>query len=91
MKKHYLANMEEVLEIAVLENSMEMTRPIRRKIEMKKNGKSKVDVQGELNNVETKKTRKIEDIANEMWNAIIMVRELVMLEITDIEDPREIL
>ena len=56
----YLKSIEEViLEFSILENSMEMIRPIQRKIEMKEGGKAIVDVQGELNNVKTKKTQKI--------------------------------
>ena len=53
--------------------------------------KAKVDIQGELNNVETKKTHKIEDIANQMWNAIIVAREVITLETASTEESSEML
>ena len=58
---------------------------------MKESGKAKVNVQEELNNVKTKKTHKIEDITNEMWSAIIVAREVIMLETAGTEESREML
>ena len=58
---------------------------------MKEGGKIKVDIQGELNNVETKKTHKIQDIANEMWSAIFMAKEVIMLEIAGTKELRKML
>ena len=58
---------------------------------MKKGEKAKVDIQGVLNNVKTKKTHKIEDIANQMWNAIIVAREVITLETASTEESSEML
>ena len=58
---------------------------------MKEGGKAKVNIQEELNNVETKKTHNIEDIANEIWSAIIVAREVITLETASTEESSEML
>ena len=68
-----------------------MTRPIQRKKEMKEGEKTKVDIQRELNKVETKKTHKIKDITKNMWSAIIVAKEVIILETVDTKEPREML